>query len=86
MFESLDDLESFVRSAKYKETKRDILLFNADLKMKKTTEDVWNLKREIEEYFEDLKNTDTRMYIVFALNKKLLEDEINYKLTGRRSF
>ncbi len=80
MFDSLKDLENFVRSDIYKETKKDILLFNANLKMKRNVSDILELKTQITEYFEILRKKDHRMYIVFSLNKKMLEDEINNKL------
>ncbi len=82
MFESLDDLESFVTSEEYKGTKRDIIIFNANLKMKRTFEDVLSLQKEINNYFKELREKDNRMYIVFSLNKKLLEDEIKSKLNS----
>lgn len=82
MFDSLKDLESFVKSEEYKDTKKDILMFNANLKMKRNISDILDLKIQINEYFEELKEKDKRMYIVFSLNKKILEDEINSKINN----
>ncbi|MCC7552518.1 hypothetical protein KO317_02525 [Candidatus Micrarchaeota archaeon] len=82
MFEDLKDLENFVRSEEYKQTKKDILMFNANLKMKRNFSDILELKAQITEYFEGLKENNYRMYIVFSLNKKILDDEINLKINN----
>ncbi|MFA5382433.1 MAG: hypothetical protein WC356_04650 [Candidatus Micrarchaeia archaeon] len=82
MFDSLEDLQNFISSKDFQNTKKKIILFNADLKMKQKYEDILNLKTQVNLYFEELRKNNYKLYVVFSLNKKILEDEIKSKLNN----
>lgn len=79
MFDSLSEIEKIVKSEDFKFIKKKILLFDANLRMMRTSSDLIELRNDMDTFFDHLKK-NPQLSIIFSFNKYLLYKELEERL------
>lgn len=79
MIDSLGQIEEMLQSTDYYETKKKILIFRSNLKLKRGLKGILDLKKDADTYFKQLNNVKPELSLMFYRNIRQFYDELYMK-------